>query len=254
MLDLDLVLDHTDDVAKRLATKGTDPALVHSARDSVVHRRELRTRLDEARAVMNRESREMGRLVAAKDPAADAKRAELAELKATIADLEAAVRDAEVASQDLLLRLPNLPDPLAPVGDDESANVVLRYGGPEAVPAPGLRPHWEVAGELGILDVERAGKISGSGFSVLRGDGARLLRALVSWGLDMFRDTYEELVVPHMVREQTAVGTGHLPKFAEDMSTTRRWTTSGSSPPGRCHSPRCTATRSSTRPTCRADT
>ncbi|MGH3426853.1 MAG: serine--tRNA ligase, partial [Mycobacteriales bacterium] len=110
--------------------------------------------------------------------------------------------------------------PEDPVGDDESANVVLRYGGPEAVPAPELRPHWEVAGDLGILDVERAAKLSGSGFSVLRGDGARLLRALVSWGLDTHRGVYEELIVPHMVREQIMVGTGHLPKFADDAYTT----------------------------------
>ncbi|MGH3550813.1 MAG: serine--tRNA ligase [Pseudonocardiaceae bacterium] len=220
MLDLDLILDHTDEVAKRLATKGIDPAKVHSARDSVVQRRQLRSQLDEARATMKQRSKEMGRLVATKDPSADARRPELAQLKRTIAELEIKFKDAEQSSLDLLLRLPNLPDPEAPVGDDESANVVLRYGGPEAVPAPELRPHWEVAGDLGILDVERAAKLSGSGFSLLRGDGARLLRALVSWGLDMHRDVYEELVVPHMVREQIMVGTGHLPKFADDAYTT----------------------------------
>jgi len=169
---------------------------------------------------MNRESKEMGRRVAAKDPAAETRRAELGQLKTRITELEAQVRDAEQASQDLLLRLPNLPHPQAPVGDDEAANVVLRHGGPEAVRTPELRPHWEVAGDLGILDVERAAKISGSGFSLLRGDGARLLRALVSWGLDMHRDAYEELVAPHLVREDTAMGTGHLPKFAEDMYNT----------------------------------
>jgi seryl-tRNA synthetase len=220
VLDLDLILDHTDEVAKRLATKGIDPAKVYGARDSVVQRRQLRTQLDEARAVMNQQSKEMGRLVAIKDSSVDARRAELTQLKRTIAELEIKFKDAEQSSLDLLLRLPNLPDPDAPVGDDESANVVLRYNGPEAVPAPELRPHWVVAGDLGILDVERAAKLSGSGFSLLRGDGARLLRALVSWGLDMHRGVYEELVVPHMVREQIMVGTGHLPKFADDAYTT----------------------------------
>ncbi|MGH3979651.1 MAG: serine--tRNA ligase [Pseudonocardiaceae bacterium] len=220
MLDLDLIIDYTDDVAKRLAAKGVDPAQVHNARDSVLQRRKLGTQLDEVRARMNRQSKEMGKLVAAKDPSVDARRAELAELRRTIGELETAFRDAEQVSTALLLRLPNLPHPQAPVGDDESANVVLRYGGPEAVPAPELRPHWDVAADLGILDAERAAKLSGSGFSVLRGDGARLLRALVSWGLDLHRDRYEELVVPHMVREQIMVGTGHLPKFAEDAYTT----------------------------------
>jgi seryl-tRNA synthetase len=220
VLDVDLILDQTDDVVKRLATKGVDSAMVHGARDSILRRRELRAQLDEARAVMNRESKRMGRLVAAKDPASGARRAELARLKNTISSLEAKVRDAEQASQDLLLRLPNLPDPQAPVGDDETANVVLRHGGPEAVRVPGSRPHWEVAADLGILDIERAAKISGSGFSLLRGDGARLLRALVSWGLDLHRDVYEELVVPHLVRADTVTGTGHLPKFADDMYNT----------------------------------
>ncbi|MGH3720077.1 MAG: serine--tRNA ligase [Pseudonocardiaceae bacterium] len=220
MLDLDLILDHSDEVAKRLATKGIDPAKVHRARDSVLHRRQLRAQLDEARATMNRQSKEMSRLIANKDASVEARRAELVQLKLVIAELESTFKDAEQSSLDLLLTLPNLPDPEAPVGDDESANVVLRYGGPEAVPAPELRPHWEVAGDLGILDVERAAKLSGSGFSVLRGDGARLLRALVSWGLDTHRGVYEELIVPHMVREQIMVGTGHLPKFADDAYTT----------------------------------
>ncbi|HEU0088279.1 MAG TPA: serine--tRNA ligase [Pseudonocardiaceae bacterium] len=220
MLDLDLILDHTDDVAKRLATKGLDPAKVYLARDSVVRRRQVRTKLDERRSQMNQRSKEMGRLVAAKDPAADVLRAKLAELKGHIAELEEEYRQAEEASMSLLLELPNLPDPQAPIGDDESANVVVRHGGPEAIPRSAARPHWEVAGDLGIFDPERAAKLSGSGFAVLRGDGAQLLRALVSFGLDLHRPTYEELVVPHLVRQPIMVGTGHLPKFADDAYAT----------------------------------
>jgi seryl-tRNA synthetase len=220
VLDLDLILDHTDDVAKRLATKGLDPAKVYLARDSVVRRRQVRTKLDERRSQMNQRSKEMGRLVAAKDPAADVLRAKLAELKGHIAELEEEYRQAEEASMSLLLELPNLPDPQAPIGDDESANVVVRHGGPEAIPRSAARPHWEVAGDLGIFDPERAAKLSGSGFAVLRGDGAQLLRALVSFGLDLHRPTYEELVVPHLVRQPIMVGTGHLPKFADDAYAT----------------------------------
>lgn len=220
MLDLDLIIDHTDDVAKRLATKGVDPDQVRSARDSVLQRRQLGHQLDEARARMNSQSKRMGQLVAANDPSVEVRRAELGKLKRKISDMETQFKNAEQASTSLLLQLPNLPDPEAPVGEDESANIVLRYGGPEAMSAPGLRPHWEVATELGIFDAERAAKLGGSGFSVLRGDGARLLRALVSWGLDLNRDRYEELVVPHIVREQIMVGTGHLPKFADDAYVT----------------------------------
>src|SRR4029453_9161470 len=98
------------------------------------------------------------------------------ELSDRVTAMEAAFREAERASLDLLLDLPNLPDPKSPVGDDETANVVLRYAGPEAVPDPSARPHWEVAGDLGIFDPERAAKLSGSGLSLLRGRGAPVLR------------------------------------------------------------------------------
>jgi seryl-tRNA synthetase len=220
MLDLDLLLNQTDDVARRLATRGVDPAKVAAARDAVVRRRQLRAQLDELRAERNRRSKELGRRIGAGEASADELRGELAELSDRVTAMEAAFREAEQASLDLLLDLPNLPDPKSPVGDDETANVVLRYAGPEAVPDPSARPHWEVAGDLGIFDPERAAKLSGSGFSLLRGDGARLLRALVAFGLDLHRDKYEELVVPHLVRRQTMVGTGHLPKFADDAYST----------------------------------
>jgi seryl-tRNA synthetase len=220
MLDLDLLLDQTDDVIQRLATKGVDARTVTAARDAALRRRQLRARLDGLRAEMNRSSKEMGRRMAAGGEGAAELRQQLTELKGRIAASEEEVRAAEQASLDLLLELPNLPDPKAPVGNDESANVVLRYAGPEAVPDPSARPHWEVAGDLGIFDAERAAKLSGSGFSLLRGDGARLLRALVAFGLDLNRGTYEELVVPHLVRRTTMVGTGHLPKFADDAYST----------------------------------
>ena len=220
MLDLELLLNQTDDVIKRLATKGVDPDTVIAARDAALRRRQLRAHLDDLRAEMNRRSKEMGRRIGAGGEGVDELRQELTELKSRIAASEEEVRAAEQTSLDLLLELPNLPDPEAPVGDDEQANVVRRHEGPEAVHDPSARPHWEVAGDLGIFDGERAAKLSGSGFSLLRGDGARLLRALVAFGLDLNRDTYEELVVPHLVRRTTMVGTGHLPKFADDAYST----------------------------------
>jgi seryl-tRNA synthetase len=220
MLDLDLLLNQTDDVARRLQTKGVDQAKVAAAKEAVLRRRQLRAELDELRAERNRRSKEIGRRIGAGAADADALRLELSDLSDRITALEVTTREAEQASLELLLDLPNLPDPKSPVGDDERANVVLRYAGPEAVPDPSARPHWEVAGDLGIFDPERAAKLSGSGFSLLRGDGARLLRALVALGLDLHRDAYEELVVPHLVRRQTMVGTGHLPKFADDAYTT----------------------------------
>src|SRR5690554_176485 len=167
---------------------------------------------------MNRRSKQVGKLIASGDPAADAERQALADLKTTIAQREAALREAEEASRSAMLMLPNLPAAEAPEGLDESANVVLRVEGPSAnqFPAADYRPHWEIATQLGIMDPERSGKLSGSGFSLLYGDGARLIRALAQLGLDLNRDTYREVLVPHMVRSQILEGTGHLPKFADD--------------------------------------
>lgn len=222
MLDQDLLVDETDDVAKRVASKGEDPAKVHSARESVVRRRQLRSQLDNLRADMNRRSKEAGPRISAGDPEAEELRRELSGLKDRIAAAEREHREAEQEAHDLLLQLPNLPDPECPVGEEETANVVIRHEGPQAGAGTNARPHWEVAGELGIFDAERAAKLSGSGFSVLRGDGARLLRALVRFGLDLHGDTYEEFVVPHFVARPIMVGTGHLPKFAEDAYATTR--------------------------------
>lgn len=213
-------MTETDAVADRLETKGIEKSLVYSARDAVEQRRSIQSELDRLRAESNRRSKEVGKLIAQGGGEADRLREELQTLKTEIAEAEARFRDAEKAEREILLVLPNLPSPEAPVGLDEAANVVVRYGGPEAKPEPAARPHWEVAGELGIFDPERAAKMSGSGFSLLRGDGARLLRALVQLGLDLNRDTYEETVVPTMVRGDTMVGTGHLPKFFEDAYTT----------------------------------
>ncbi|QUQ68841.1 serine--tRNA ligase [Kutzneria sp. CA-103260] len=216
MLDLSVLLNETDDVAARLGSKGLDQETVYAARDAAVRRRELRKRLDDLRADMNRGSKELGRIISSQPENAEQARAQLSALKQEITTLEEDHRVAETEERDLLLVLPNLPDPKAPIGADESANVVLRYGGPTATPVPGARPHWDVAADLGIFDVERAAKLSGSGFSLLRGDGARLLRALVQFGLDLHQDKYEEMTVPHFVRSETLVGTGHLPKFKDD--------------------------------------
>ncbi|MFB9545304.1 serine--tRNA ligase [Micromonospora sagamiensis] len=220
VLDLTQLLTDTEAVADRLATKGVEKSLVLSARDAVERRRAVRLELDGLRETMNRRSKESGKIIARGGDEAEKIRQELIALKRDVADAEARFREAEQHERQLLLVLPNLPAPEAPVGSDESHNVVLRYGGPEAKPDPSARPHWEVAGELGIFEPERAAKLSGSGFSVLRGDGARLLRALVQLGLDLNRDTYEETVVPHFVRGDTMVGTGHLPKFRDDTYST----------------------------------
>ena len=159
----------------------------------------------------------------AHDSKAETLREQLAELKSSIRDAEQRARDADDAYARLALVLPNLPDPAASVGLDESDNVILRHEGtPRAEEVP---PHWEIAEAQGWWEPERAARMSGSGFAILRGDGARLLRALPQYALNLHRDKYTEFVVPHMMLRDTMVGTGHLPKFADDAyaTTDDRW-------------------------------
>ena len=134
------------------------------------------------------------------------------------------VLDEEIRS--LLLAIPNIPATDCPDGRSEADNPVLNLhdeqglageaSEAEASNAAGKPPHWEFAVEMGILDLERAAKISGAMFAMFRGDGAALARALLSYGLDRNSDLYEEILPPSLVRRDTMVRTGHLPKFIDD--------------------------------------
>lgn len=131
-------------------------------------------------------------------------------------------REASAAGEErtrILLGLPNLPSPDAPDGDSAEQNVVVRTWAPEGFSGYGEHqrvPHWESAKELGLLDLERGAKLSGSMFPLFRGDGARLLRALTAFALDRHSDAYVEIRPPTLVRSATMVSTGHLPKFADE--------------------------------------
>jgi seryl-tRNA synthetase len=128
----------------------------------------------------------------------------------------------EAVLDALLLEIPNVPLPDVPAGGEE-ANVVVRgWGEPRA--AEGVRPHWEVGESLGLLDLPRGAKITGSGFPVFRGAGARLVRALLNFMVDLHarEHGYDEAWVPFVVNRGAMVGTGQLPKFEEDMYAVRQ--------------------------------
>ncbi|HWI03167.1 MAG TPA: serine--tRNA ligase, partial [Acidimicrobiales bacterium] len=130
------------------------------------------------------------------------------------------VEDAEAGAdlREILLRTPNLPADDCPDGADEADNVVLRVEGYDASTYGDHQkvPHWDVGAGLGILDLERGAKLSGSMFPVFRGGGATLVRALCQLALDRNSDAYEEIRPPSLVRTDTMVSTGHLPKFADE--------------------------------------
>ncbi len=135
-----------------------------------------------------------------------------------IAALEQRRAEAETAVQQLLFELPNITLADVPEGD-ETANIVVRSWGTPRADGVALKPHWEIGETLGMLDLPRGAKISGSGFIVYRGRGARLVRALMNMMLDIHTEEhgYEECVVPLVVNRASMIGTGQLPKFEDDM-------------------------------------
>ncbi len=216
MIDVRLLLDDFDETAGRLARKGVERALLIDARDAALSRRAAITAVDEARREMNAGSGEVGRLVReGREAEAAARRAGLAESRRHLEAREGERRAAEERFSDLAARIPNLPDDAVPDGSSEVDNRVVRVEGydPAAFEGRALRPHWEVAEALGVMGSERAAKLSGAMFEVLSGGGARLLRGLVDFALDLHRDRYRETVVPHMVRTEVIERTGHLTKF-----------------------------------------
>ena len=136
-----------------------------------------------------------------------------------IAELDNIVRAAESELRDLMLGVPNLPDPDVPVGPTAESNTIHEQKG--ALPAFDFapKPHWDIAEDLGIIDFERGVKVAGTRGYVMRGDGARLQRAIVNWMLDVHtgRHGYSEVIPPHLVLGESLVGTGNLPKFADTL-------------------------------------
>ena len=220
MLDIRRLRNDPDAVRAGLSRRGGDAA---ASVDGIVEldgrQRALGTQRDEIRARVKALSKDVGQRRQQGDTAgAEAVMAESRALgeqeKALAAQVDAIALDV----RDLLLRTPNLPAEECPDGAGEEDNIVLRVEGfhPEAYGSHQRVPHWDIGTELGILDGERAAKIAGSMFTMYRGWGARLLRAMVQLGLDRNADAYEELRPPTLVRTDTMVATGHLPKFEDE--------------------------------------
>lgn len=219
MLDVRRVRTDPDGLKAALARKGVDPSDVDRIAELDEQRRTISERRDNLRNLIKHASKEVGRLRAAGD--ADTAEAKAAESRRYGEDASAAAAEADAVSaelRDLLLRTPNTPADDAPDGAGEDDNVVVRVEGydPDAYGEHQRVPHWEIGTELGILDLERAAKISGSMFPLYKGNGARLIRALTTYALDRHADAYEEVRPPTLVRTDTLIATGQLPKFADD--------------------------------------
>ena len=183
-------------------------------------RRTLIQAVEERKAARNAASQEVARRKKVRESADDLI-AQTRALGDEIARLEAELATAERQLDTILLELPNTPLPEVPAGGEDEGQVLRAWGTPRE--ERGLRPHWELGTALDILDLTRGAKLTGSGFIVLRGLGARLARALISMMIDVHaRDHgYEEVWVPFVVNRVTATTTGQLPKFEEDMYVVR---------------------------------
>jgi seryl-tRNA synthetase len=227
MIDLAFVRANLPRVEEKLRARGADPATILGDFAAIDReRRESITQAESVKAQRNRLSEEIARLRRAGEDASGPTE-QVKQLKAQGESLEAAAAAADERLRELMQAVPNLPQDSVPIGRDEHGNAVIKVWDktdrassytPEEPGFPAL-PHWELGEQLGILDFERAAKISGSRFVVHYGQGARLERALANFMLDLHtrEHGYTEVLPPYMVNSKSLFGTGQLPKFAEDL-------------------------------------
>jgi seryl-tRNA synthetase len=224
MLDIKWIRENPAALVEALEKRQWSAEEARSTVDDILARDEARrghlAKLQAAQERRNAASKEIGKAMAAKDTAtAEALKAEVAELKTFVQSGEATERELDKALADALAVIPNVPLDDVPVGRDEHDNVELRRVG-EVRPRPNwVKEHFEIGEALGLMDFERAAKLSGSRFTILKGQLARLDRALGQFMIDLHTTEhgYEEVQPPLMVRDEVLFGTTQLPKFEADL-------------------------------------
>jgi len=223
MLDLKFLRENLEEVEKRLKTRGGDADL-SGFKELDLKRRKLLSESETLKARRNAVSEEIGRLKREKKDASSLV-AEMQEEGAKLKELETAAAAVEEEMNSFLLGVPNVPHASVPIGRDSNDNLVVRKWGEPKKFAFSPKEHTELGEKLGILDFERAGKISGARFSLLVGQGALLERALINFMLDVHTTEhgYTEVLPPFMVKSAALMGTGQLPKFKEDLFKIEGW-------------------------------
>ncbi|HXM10219.1 MAG TPA: serine--tRNA ligase [Terriglobales bacterium] len=219
MLDLNFVRDNLTLVEEKLRQRGMNPAEVLKDFAAIdAKRRQAITAAETLQARRNRASEEIAKLKKAGQDATPQIH-ETKELREQIQDSEKKAAEEEARLRELLAAIPNLPSDSVPVGTSADDNVETRRWGTPPKFDFKPRPHWELGEELGVLDLERAAKLSGARFAVYWGLGARLERALANFMLDLHtrEHGYTEVLPPYLVNSESMYGTGQLPKFAQDL-------------------------------------
>jgi seryl-tRNA synthetase len=218
MLDLNFVRDNLALVEEKLRQRGMNPAeVLKDFRSIDAERRQAITAAETLQAQRNRASEEIAKLKKNKQDAT-AQIQETKELREKIQEYEKKASEADGRLREILTSIPNVPHASVPAGSSAEENVeVRRWGTPPQFDFK-PKPHWELGEQLGVLDLERAAKLSGARFAVYWALGARLERALANFMLDLHtrEHGYTEVLPPYMVNSESMYGTGQLPKFAQD--------------------------------------
>ena len=214
MISIELIRNDPDRVRDAMSRRGDDVP-IDRILELDTRRRATISQADELRSRRNTVSRELGRGKERPPELIE----EMREVGARIKTLEETIRRVDEEINSLLLSIPNLPQEDVPLGEDETDNVVVKTVG--EIPSFDFEPlpHWELGEKLDIIDFERGVKLAGSRFFVLKGKGARLQRALISWMIDKhsLEHGYDELYLPYMVTRESAIANGNLPKYADTM-------------------------------------
>jgi seryl-tRNA synthetase len=217
MLDLAFVRDNLPAVEEMLRHRGMDPAVVKDFHQVDSERRRVITEAETLKARRNRASEDIAKLKKAGQDAT-AQINETKELREKIQEQEKAAEEMDARLREMLVSIPNMPHATVPVGHSAEENLEVRRWGtaPKFDFAP--KPHWELGEQLGILDLERAVKLTGARFAVYWDVGARLERAIANFMLDLHtrEHGYTEVLPPYLVNSESMYGTGQLPKFAAD--------------------------------------
>ncbi len=213
MLPIKYILENRDEVIERLKVKNIDAT---ETIDKIIElndkRRKTQAESDNLQAELNRISKEIGLLVKnGQKEQAELQKQRTNQLKQQIADLQQQFSSIEKAIDELLVTLPNTPHSSVPVGKSAEDNEIVKSGGPDSKVNNGI-PHWDLAKKYDIIDFDMGNKITGAGFPVYKGKGAKLQRALISFFLDeAIKAGFKEVIPPFMVNEDSGFGTGQLP-------------------------------------------
>ena len=218
MIDIKKLRDEFDKTAAELARRGVEKERLEKARDLDAKRRALVGETEQLKAKRNAASKEIGAIAKAGGDIAAAKE-EMRKVGDRIAEIDKELAQVEVDLRETLLMIPNIPAPEIPTGMDSQANVVVRKVGEWKDPDFKILDHMTVGEKLGIFDFPRGVKLTGTGFPIILGQGAKLQRALIQYMLDLHcqKQGYTEMLPPFVVNSDSMTGTGQRPKFAEDL-------------------------------------